>query len=79
MNEDQLTAEWAQFELSAEQRHHIENRVLEWLEAGDTSLVAQWVGLIRFDPAASLGYAAAGAISLFFITPLSWFVGSIIS
>lgn len=78
MNRQELTAQWVTLEPTARQRRRIENRVLEWLEAHETSLAAEWLDLIKVHPVAGLGYAAAGALSLVAVTPLSWLASSVL-
>ena len=79
MNEQELTATWLALEPTAPQRRRIEHRVLEWLEAHETSLAAEWLELIKIHPMAGLGYAALGALSLVAVTPLSWLAASVLS
>ena len=79
MNEQELTAQWVALEPTARQRRRIENRVLEWFEAHETSLAAEWFELIKVHPMAGLGYATVGAFSLVAVTPLSWLASSVLS
>ncbi len=58
--------------------HRLLNRVLEWLEAGETSLLAEWLELIKVDPLPALGFAAMAAVSLLALTPLGWLATSML-
>ena len=49
------------------------NRVSAWLEARDTTLAAEWLGLFRVAPFAALGLATVSAVSIIAAPPLVWF------
>jgi len=78
MNDTDLTRLWSALEPSRLQRARIENRVLEWLEASETSLLAEWLTLIKVETVAGLGFAAMGALSLAALTPLAWVAASLL-
>lgn len=72
MNDAKLTAMWSALEPGARRRARIESQVFEWIEAQETSLASEWLGLLKVDPLAGLAYVAAGAVSLVFLTPVGW-------
>jgi hypothetical protein len=72
MNDSQLSGSWAALEPTPAQRRRVDAKVREWLEARESSLAAQWLGLIRFRPIAGLGLAAVGACLVMVATPMSW-------
>lgn len=75
MNDAELIAMWSALEPDGRRRARIETRVFEWLEAGETSLAAEWLELLRVEPLNSLAFAAVGAVSLVLLTPVGWMTG----
>ena len=78
MNDVEITQLWSRLEPNGRQRGRIENRVFEWIEASETSLLAEWLNLIRVDPLPGLGFAAMAVLSLFMLTPLGWVASSML-
>ena len=78
MTDELPPARWSLLEPSSRQRQQIEARVFEMLDAHETSLFAEWLGLIRQGPFSGLSFATAGAASLLFVSPLSWFARSML-
>ena len=72
MNDEDVVGVWMTFQPSARQRRRIEARVFAWLEARDTPLAAEWLGLFKVAPFSAVGLAAIGAISIALTTPLFW-------
>jgi hypothetical protein len=72
MNEGELGGNWTTLEPSAAQRRRIEARVRRWLDAHETSLAAEWFGLLKVNPLGRLIYAAVAAVLVLVATPLSW-------
>ncbi len=72
MNDTELAQLWSRLEPNGRQRASIETRVFEWVEAGERSLLAEWLNLIKVDPLSGLGFAAMAAVSLLMLTPLGW-------
>jgi hypothetical protein len=79
MNDTDLVSLWSALEPSARRRARIETRVLEWIEAGETSLVAEWLGLLRVEPWAGLAYVSVGALSLLLFTPVGWIMAWVLA
>lgn len=72
MNEEELSGVWTTLQPTMLQRRRIDARVSSWLEARDTSLAAEWLGLFRIAPFSGVGLVAASAVSLAFSTPFFW-------
>jgi hypothetical protein len=75
MNDTELLSLWSALEPSGRQRARIETRVFEWLEASETSIAAEWLGLMKVEPLTALAYASIGAVSLVLLTPVGWIAG----
>ena len=73
MNDEELGDAWTTLEPTVRQRRRIDARVFAWLEAHDTPLAAEWLGLFRVAPFAALGLATVSAVSIVTATPLVWF------
>jgi hypothetical protein len=78
MNEIELAVTWATLEPTPRQRQRIEARVRRWLDARDSSLAAEWLGLLKVNPIAGLGFAAVAASLMLIATPLSWLAFSLV-
>ena len=74
MNDTELMSIWSALEPSLRRRGRIETRVFEWLEASETSLVAEWLGFLKVEPLMGLAYASVGALSLALLSPVGWLV-----
>ena len=72
MNDTEIMNLWSALEPSSSRRARIETRVLEWLEASKTSIVAEWLGLLKVEPLTVLAYASVGALALLALTPVGW-------
>ena len=60
MNDTELISLWSALEPSARRRARIETRVFEWLEASETSIAGEWLGLLKVEPLTGLAYASVG-------------------
>lgn len=72
MNDTELISTWATLEPSSRRRARIERRVFEWIEASETSLAGEWLGLLKVEPLKALAFASVGALSLLLLTPVGW-------
>jgi hypothetical protein len=72
MNDFELISAWTTLEPTSRRRARIETRVFEWLEASQSSIVGEWLGLLKVEPLSVLVYAVAGAVSLVLLTPIGW-------
>jgi hypothetical protein len=63
---------WTTLGPTAQQRRRIDARVTAWLEARDTPLAAEWLGLLKAEPFSAVGLLAASALSLAAATPAVW-------
>ena len=78
MNDEELADAWTTFEPTMPRLRRIDARVFAWLEARDTPLAAEWLGLFKVAPFAALGLAAVSAVSIVTATPLVWFARALI-
>lgn len=78
MNADELTRAFTALEPSAHRRRRIDARVSEWIDAKQTSLLAEWLRLLRIEPAMAVGLCTVGAVSLVLVSPLGWIVFSVL-
>jgi len=73
MNDEELAGVWATLQPTAPQRRRIDARVSAWLEARDTPLAAEWLGLFRIAPLSSAGLVAVSALAIAVAPPVVWF------
>ena len=73
MNDEALGHAWTALEPTGHRRRRIDARVFEWLDARDTPLAAEWLGLFRVAPLPGFGLAIASAVSIVAAPPLVWF------
>ena len=73
MNDAELGGAWTTLDPTAPRRRRIDARVFASLDAQDTPLAAEWLGLFRAAPFAGLGLAAVGGVSIVTVPPLVWF------
>ena len=73
MNDEELGEAWTTLDPTVRRRRRIDAHVFAWLEARDTPLAAEWLGLFRVAPFAALGLATVAAVSIVAATPLVWF------
>jgi hypothetical protein len=74
MNEPDLIGTWSTLEPTARLRARIETRLFEWLDASQTSLFSEWLGLLKVEPLAGFAYVSVSALSLVLLTPVGWIV-----
>jgi hypothetical protein len=72
MNDTELATLWAVLEPGGRRRARIETRLLGWLEATETSLAREWLGLLKVEPLTGLTYAAVGTVALLLFSPVGW-------
>lgn len=72
MNDTDLVSTWSTLEPSSPRRARIETRVFEWIEASESSLAGEWLGLLKVEPLKALAFASVGALSLLLLTPVGW-------
>ena len=73
MNDEELGDAWTTLDPTVHRRRRIDAHVFAWLEARETPLAAEWLGLFRVAPFASLGLATVAAVAIVAATPLVWF------
>jgi hypothetical protein len=74
MNDEELVGVWATFQPTVYQRGRIDARVAAWLEARETSIVAEWLGLFRIAPFSAAGLVAVSALAVAIAPPFIWLV-----
>ena len=72
MNDEELAGAWTTLEPTVYQRRHIDAHLLAWLEARDTTLAGEWLGLLRLAPFSAAGLVAASAVTVATAPPLMW-------
>jgi hypothetical protein len=72
MNDEEFDGVWARLQPTIPQRRRIDAHVLAWLEARDTPLAAEWLGLFRSAPFSAVSLAATSAVSVATAPPLVW-------
>ena len=77
MNEAELTGTWSTLEPTARRRARIETRLFEWLDASQTSLLSEWLRLLKVEPLTALAYVSVSALSLVLLTPVGWIVSAL--
>jgi hypothetical protein len=78
MNDEALGNAWTTLEPTGHRRRRIDARVLTWLEARDTSIAAEWLGLFRVAPLTALGLATVSALSIVAAPPLVWLARALV-
>ena len=69
MNDQQLDAAWTTLTPDARQRDRIEAHIATWLDAADTSVAAEWLGLFRVAPATAFSLVVVCALAILATTP----------
>jgi hypothetical protein len=72
MDEYELERAWTALDPRPDQVRRMRVRVSDWIDAHDTPLAAEWLGLIRVSPFTSLFLAAVSVLSIFVGTPILW-------
>ena len=72
MNDEELDGVWTTLQPTVRQRHRIDARVFAWLEARETPLAAEWLGLFRVAPFSAAGLVAVSAVATATAPPLVW-------
>jgi len=78
VNDTEIMSLWSALEPSTRRRARIETRVFEWLEASETSLVGEWLGLLKVEPLTGLAYASIGALALVLLSPVGWILSVLV-
>jgi hypothetical protein len=78
MNDEELGAVFTTLQPTVGQRRRIDARVFAWLEARDTPLAAEWLGLFRATPFSASGLVAVSAVSVVTATPVIWVARALI-
>ncbi len=73
MNDEEIGGLWMTLQPTMHQRRRIDGRVFAWLEARDTPLAAEWLGLFRVAPFSAVGLVTVSAVSIATAPPFVWF------
>ena len=74
MTDEQIAETWTTLEPTMEQRRRIDARVFAWVEARETTLVSEWLGLFRLHPLPALGLVSVSACAVAASPPVLWLV-----
>jgi hypothetical protein len=77
MNDEELGRVWTTLQPTERQRGRVDARVFAWLEASDTTLAAEWLGVFRDAPFSAAGLVAVSAVSIVIASPLVWLAGAL--
>lgn len=72
MNDEELVTVWVTLEPTATEARRIDAQVRAWLEAHDTSLLAEWSGLFQMAPLTAIGLVTVSAVALVSASPVLW-------
>ena len=72
MNDEDIGGVWTALQPTARQRRQIDTRVFAWLEARETPLAAEWLGLFRTAPFFATGLVAVSAVIIATMPPIVW-------
>ena len=72
MNDEELAGAWTTLQTTVRQRRRIDARVFASLDAHDTTLAAEWLGLFRVAPFSAFGLVAVSAVAIGTAPPLVW-------
>jgi hypothetical protein len=78
MNDEELVGVWETLQPTVQQRGRIDARVFAWLEARDTPLVTEWLGLFRAAPFSAVGLVTVSAVSIATGPPLVWLAAALL-
>jgi hypothetical protein len=78
MNDDELTTTWTVFAPTPDEHRRIDRRVSAWLAASDTSLVGEWLTLIKVSPVGTFAMATVSALALVVFSPLVWLLRAVV-
>ena len=77
MIDEELGGVWTTLQPTVSQRRRMDARVFAWLEARDTTLAAEWLGLFKVAPLSTAGLLTASAVSIVFMTPMAWLAATL--
>jgi hypothetical protein len=78
VNNDELNGLWTTLQPTLHQRRRIDARVFAWIEARDTPLAAEWLGLFKVAPFSAAGLVAVSVVSIATAPPLVWLARALI-
>jgi hypothetical protein len=78
VTDDELGVMWTTLEPTDGQRQRIDARVFAWLDAHDTPLVREWLGLFTATPVSAVGLVSVSAVSVVVATPVVWLARALV-
>jgi hypothetical protein len=72
MNDEELGVVWTPLHPTVLLRRRIDARVFAWLEARETPLASEWLGLFKAAPLSAVGLVSVSALSIATAPPLVW-------
>jgi hypothetical protein len=78
VNDEELAAVWTTLQPTVRQRRRVDARVFEWLDARDTPLAMEWLGLFRAGPLSAVGLVSVSTVSIATATPFLWLARALI-
>jgi hypothetical protein len=72
MNDEELGSAWTTLDPTWAERRRIDGRVRAWLEAHDTSLAAEWLGMFQVAPVTSFALVTVSALAVAVAPPVLW-------
>jgi hypothetical protein len=76
VNDEELGAVWTTLQPTVRERQRIDARVSAWLDARDTPLAAEWLGLFRTAPLSAVGLVSVSTVSI--ATPFVWLARALV-
>jgi hypothetical protein len=77
MTDGELGSAWTELNPTELELRRMNTRVFAWLEANDTSLLGEWVGLFAVNPVAAVGLVTASPVAML-ATPVVWLVAGLL-
>lgn len=78
MNDEEFAGVWTTLEPAMDRQRRIDARVFAWLDAHDTSIAAEWLGLFKAAPFSAAALVMVSTVSLATAPPLVWLVTALI-
>jgi hypothetical protein len=77
MIDDEFEDLWGTLRPTGRQRRRIDARVAAWLEARDTPLVQEWLGLFKFEPFTAAALVTVSVVAIGTAPPVVWLVSAL--
>jgi hypothetical protein len=74
MNDEELASLWTTLQPSGSARRRVDTRVFGWLDARETPLAREWIGLFGTGPFSAAALVAVSSVGVAAAAPLLWLV-----